>query len=179
MKTLSANVFFEIFKKEKPILIDVRSPDEFRACHVPDSINVPLDKIEQNIENEIPREGTVYLLCQSGMRSERARKLLESRGYTHLICIEGGIAQCTKMPGMVTTFSRHLPLMRQVQLAAGFLVTLGILLAWLVHPAFIGLSLFVGLGLMLAGATGFCGMAMLLEKMPWNHFKKKEYLCSS
>ncbi|RZJ93902.1 MAG: DUF2892 domain-containing protein, partial [Brevundimonas sp.] len=61
-----------------------------------------------------------------------------------------------------------LELMRQVQIAAGSLVLLGTVLAWLVHPAFIALSGFVGAGLVFAGASGFCGMARVLAVMPWN-----------
>jgi hypothetical protein len=64
--------------------------------------------------------------------------------------------------------SRVLSLERQVRIGAGSLVLLGLALAWLVHPAFAGLSAFVGAGLVFAGVTDWCGMAMLLAKMPWN-----------
>ncbi len=57
---------------------------------------------------------------------------------------------------------------RQVRIAAGSLVLTGILFGWLVHPAFFGLSAFVGAGLVFAGVTDTCGMGMLLSKMPWN-----------
>jgi hypothetical protein len=56
---------------------------------------------------------------------------------------------------------------RQVRVVAGSLVLLGILLS-LVHPAFLGLSAFVGAGLIFAGVTDYCGMALLLARMPWN-----------
>jgi hypothetical protein len=58
--------------------------------------------------------------------------------------------------------------MRQVQIAAGLLILTGLLLAWLVAPAFVALTAFVGLGLTFAGLSGFCGMARLLALMPWN-----------
>ena len=58
--------------------------------------------------------------------------------------------------------------MRQVQIAAGSLVLLGVLLGAFVAPAFYALSGFVGAGLLFAGASGFCGMARLLAAMPWN-----------
>ncbi len=177
MKTISVNDFFKIKETEKPTIIDVRSPDEFSACHVYDSLNIPLDKIEEGFQSAIPKDRPVYLLCQSGMRSDRARKILESQGYTNLTCIEGGIVECAKKPGMVEVFSKRLPLMRQVQLAAGFLVTLGIVLARFVHPGFLALSLFVGLGLMFSGATGLCGLAIVLEKLPWNRFNATGQKC--
>ena len=58
--------------------------------------------------------------------------------------------------------------MRQVQIAAGALALLGVLLGALVAPAFFGIAAFVGAGLVLAGVSGFCGMAHLLAAMPWN-----------
>ncbi len=61
-----------------------------------------------------------------------------------------------------------LPLERQVLAIAGSLVLTGVILSLLVHPYFIALSAFVGAGLMVAGLTGFCGMALLLARAPWN-----------
>ncbi len=58
--------------------------------------------------------------------------------------------------------------MRQVQITAGLLILTGIVLGWAVNPIFYALSAFVGAGLTFAGATGWCGMAMLLKTMPWN-----------
>ena len=72
---------------------------------------------------------------------------------------------------MVRTAATRLPLMRQVQLIAGLLILTGTLLSLFVHPGWIGLAIFVGAGLTVAGSTGFCGMAVILEKMPWNRAK--------
>jgi rhodanese-related sulfurtransferase len=58
--------------------------------------------------------------------------------------------------------------MRQVQIAAGSLVLLGVILSQTVAPGWIWLSGFVGAGLTFAGISGFCGMARLLAAMPWN-----------
>jgi rhodanese-related sulfurtransferase len=63
--------------------------------------------------------------------------------------------------------------MRQVQMAAGGLILLGGALGVMVHPGFWGISAFVGAGLFVAGATGFCGMARLLAVMPWNRRMKR------
>jgi hypothetical protein len=59
-----------------------------------------------------------------------------------------------------------------VQIAAGSLVVLGIVLGFAIHPAFFGLSALMGAGLTFAGVTGFCGMARLLSIMPWNRAAK-------
>jgi hypothetical protein len=58
--------------------------------------------------------------------------------------------------------------MRQVQIAAGSLVVLGVALGAMLHPGFFALSGFVGAGLVFAGATGTCGLARMLRMMPWN-----------
>ena len=54
----------------------------------------------------------------------------------------------------------------------GLLVLLGAISAGFVHPAFIGLSAFVGAGLVFAGITDTCGMGMMLARMPWNRVKE-------
>ena len=58
--------------------------------------------------------------------------------------------------------------MRPVMITAGSLVLLGVALGAVVHPGWLGLSGFVGAGLVFAGASGWCGMAKLLALMPWN-----------
>jgi hypothetical protein len=60
---------------------------------------------------------------------------------------------------------------RQVRIAAGAIVLTGALLARFVTPNFIWLSGFVGAGLVFAGITDFCGMGLLLAKLPWNKRK--------
>lgn len=62
--------------------------------------------------------------------------------------------------------------MRQVQVAAGSLVLLGVFLGAYVSPGFYFLAGFVGAGLVFAGFSGFCGMARLLMRMPWNRQNK-------
>ena len=57
---------------------------------------------------------------------------------------------------------------RQVQVAVGVLVVVFTLAGFGVHPLFHALAGLTGLGLINAGVTGWCGMAMLLAKMPWN-----------
>ena len=83
--------------------------------------------------------------------------------------LEGGL-DAWKQAGLPVDADRKAPIeiMRQVQLAAGSFVVTGALLAATVHPAFIWLSAFVGAGLVFAGASGWCGMAHLLARAPWN-----------
>ena len=77
-----------------------------------------------------------------------------------MACIAAGLP--------VVRGKKAISLERQVRIAAGSLVVVGALLGWSVHPAFVGLSAFVGAGLVFAGITDTCGMGMILARMPWN-----------
>jgi Protein of unknown function (DUF2892) len=89
-----------------------------------------------------------------------------------VVNVEGGMLACIEAGLQVVRGKKAISLERQVRIAAGLLVVLGSLLGWFVHPAFIGLSAFVGAGLLFAGITDTCGMGMLLARMPWNQVSK-------
>ena len=94
-----------------------------------------------------------------------------------MVNIEGGTMACGE-PGLsVVHGKKAISLERQVRIAAGLLVLLGALLGWFVDPAFIGLSAFVGAGLVFAGITDNCGMGMVLARMPWNQVKEVASPC--
>jgi rhodanese-related sulfurtransferase len=110
------------------------------------------------------------LVCQSGKRSSRGVPLLRQQDHPDPVSdLEGGIPSW-EQAGLPLRKLKNapLPLMRQVQIAAGSLVLLGLILSTVVAPAWILLSWFVGAGLVFAGISGFCGMARLLARMPWN-----------
>lgn len=147
-------------------LIDVREPMEYASGHISGSLNVPLSRIT---EAHLP-SGPLVLVCQSGKRSTKALAQLLQQGHPHpLADLEGGVPawQQAGLP-LRKLNGAPLPLMRQVQIAAGSLVLLGLILSNTVAPAWILLTWFVGAGLTFAGITGFCGMARLLAAMPWN-----------
>ena len=73
------------------VLLDVRTPQEYREGHIPGSQNVPLqqlDKVEEVTEN---KDAVLYVYCRSGARSRQAVSLLQAMGYTNVRNI-GGIA---------------------------------------------------------------------------------------
>ncbi|MEB3173393.1 MAG: rhodanese-like domain-containing protein [Cyanobacteriota bacterium] len=147
-------------------IIDVREPMEFVGGHIPGSRNIPLALLN---EAPIP-DGPLVLICQSGARSERGVATLRQRGLAVGIAdLEGGMIawQAAQLP-IEKRKGAPLPLMRQVQIVAGGLVLLGVILSQAAAPGWIWLSGFVGAGLMFAGISGFCGMARLLAAMPWN-----------
>lgn len=151
----------------KVCFVDVRSENEFRSGHVPGAICYPLDQLERG-EVAPPKDRLVVLSCQSGLRSAKAHTLLRSRGYENLAELEGGFSAWAKAGLPVNRLTRVIPVFRQVMITAGFLVFSGTLLGVFVDPRFLFLPGFVGAGLAFAGASGFCGMAYLLERMPWN-----------
>lgn len=154
-------------EKETVCIVDVRTEDEFKSGHVPGASCVPLDRIECGTA-ELPKDKLVILSCQSGRRSARARELLLARGYENLVEMEGGFSAWAAHGLPVNRLRAAMPVIRQVMLTAGSLVFAGSVLAWLVNPVFLAIPLFVGAGLTFAGATGWCGLAYLLELMPWN-----------
>ena len=107
--------------------------------------------------------------CRTGNRTGVNCDRLAAQVPGQAFVLDGGL-DAWKKHGLATRTDRSKPieLMRQVQMTAGGLILTGAALGMLVHPAFWGLSAFVGAGLFVAGATGFCGMARLLAVMPWN-----------
>lgn len=147
-------------------LIDIRAPDEHAREHIPGAANVPVAAIDRIDAGDCP----VVFHCRSGARTQgNAARLVAAAGGAPCYVIEGGL-DAWRRAGLEVKADRGQPLelMRQVQLAAGALILLGVALGFLVSPGFFGISAFVGAGLMLAGATGWCGMARLLRHMPWN-----------
>lgn len=149
-------------------IIDVREPDEVAFEAIPGAKNIPMSRIERSNLSEFSPHDRLFVICQSGGRSCRASDILRNCGFTNVIDVAGGINAYKRAGGTVVRGKQPLPLMRQVQIVAGGLVIVGVILALTTHPAFIYLSGFVGLGLLLAGITGFCPMATILSKLPWN-----------
>lgn len=145
-------------------MIDIRGRDEFARSRAVGAKNVPVEEIES-----LEAGGPVVFLCRSGMRTvTNAAKLGAACGGEAYI-LDGGL-DAWRAAGLATEDDRSQPLeiMRQVQIVAGSLVLIGVVLGFLVTPLLFGLSAFVGAGLVMAGVTGWCGMAQLLRGMPWN-----------
>jgi rhodanese-related sulfurtransferase len=155
------------FAKEGALtLIDVRTPAEFGEVHVVFARNVPLDQLAPGALGLDPA-APVYVVCQKGSRGAKACEKFRAAGFAHAANVEGGTLACVEAGLPVVRGRKAMSLERQVRVAAGALVLLGVGLSFL-HPAFVGLSAFVGAGLVFAGVTDTCGMGMLLARMPWN-----------
>ncbi len=149
-------------------VLDVRMPMERAAESVAGARLVPLDELEQRLDDVRALPAPRLILCRTGRRSALAQEALARLGVGALTVIEGGLEAWKLAGGPIVTGAPRMSLERQVRVAAGSLVVVGALLAWLVHPGFLALSAFVGAGLVFAGLTDTCGMGMLLAKMPWN-----------
>lgn len=162
-------------------LIDVRTPVEFREVHVEFAQNVPLDGLDPHTimqDRNGNQDEPLYVICRSGGRSEQACGKFRKNGFTNVVNVEGGTVACEQTSLPLVRGQKAVSLERQVRIAAGSLVLLGVILAWKVNPGFIGLSAFVGAGLIFAGITDWCGMGMLLARMPWNRCSSEQASCS-
>ena len=81
-----------IKNKEKFILLDVRTEEEYEASHIPNAINIPLNNLESQIEHLLPyKDDKVVIYCRSGRRSIMAAFMLEDNGFKHLYNLKQGI----------------------------------------------------------------------------------------
>lgn len=153
---------------QQVILLDVRESSEYAGEHIAGSISLPLSTFEADQVAQFGDQPLV-LCCQSGMRSSKAFQKLLNYGFHNVSQLKGGLASWKAM-GLKTNKSQNAPisLFRQVQIVAGFLVTIGTGLGAFVSPWFLLLSGFVGCGLVFAGVTNTCAMGQLLAKLPYN-----------
>jgi rhodanese-related sulfurtransferase len=172
VSTVSPAMLAELSRAGKKIdLIDVRTPVEFREVHVEIARNVPLDRLDPQALMQA-RNGSsaepLYVVCKSGGRGQQACEKFIQAGYTNVVNVEGGTTACIDAGLPVVRGKKAMSLERQVRIAAGALVLIGVIGSYTLHPYLIGLSAFVGAGLMFAGITDTCGMGMILARMPWN-----------
>ena len=171
MQTITPQALAEKQSSETIDLVDVRTPAEYGEVHAVGAVNQPLDSIDpagvqagRNGRSEEP----LYLICKSGSRSAMAVKKFVAQGIENVVSVEGGTSAWDAAGLPVVRGKKAISLERQVRIAAGSLVVIGSALGFFIDPRWIGISAFVGCGLVFAGVTDTCGMGMMLAKMPWN-----------
>ena len=166
MKQIKPAALRQTLVRNEALVIDVREPGEFAREHIAGTQSFPLSSFDPS---RLPRDRRIVLCCQSGARSSRALAQLEAAGLNDIAQLDGGLGawKAAHLPTSID-ITQPISIMRQVQIIAGSLVVLGAVLAAVVSPWFIVLSGFVGAGLMFAGITDTCMMAMLLSKLPYN-----------
>ncbi|HEY8901469.1 MAG TPA: rhodanese-like domain-containing protein [Chthoniobacterales bacterium] len=150
------------------LLLDVRTPGEYAAEHIAGAALMPLDRLDAAAVTAQAAGRPCVVVCQGGKRASMAAERLRTAGVGNLSVLTGGV-NAWKDAGLPLERGRGvISIERQVRIGAGSLVLIGVALGFAVNPWFFGLSAFVGAGLVFAGVTDFCGMALVLAKMPWN-----------
>ncbi|MEM9445327.1 MAG: rhodanese-like domain-containing protein [Verrucomicrobiota bacterium] len=154
------------------LLVDVRTKPEYEAMHARGAEHLPLDSLTIEKASELRRkvfeDEQILLLCKSGKRASRAASIFSKAGHPDVCVVEGGTDQWVQANLPHLRGPKMMSLERQVRIAAGVLVAVGAALTYWVNPAFTIVPAFVGCGLVFAGLTDWCGMGLLLAKMPWN-----------
>ncbi len=155
---------------DEAVLVDVREGFEHASERIGGSRHHALGTLDPGEIRSLYPQRKIVFHCKTGRRAadaaERYRKSVGEEAFR----LSGGI-EGWKAAGLETERSESAPrldVMRQVQITAGSLVLIGTVAGAFVTPWALVLSGFVGGGLVFAGASGWCGMAKLLARMPWN-----------
>lgn len=179
--TISASSLAELHRNGATIeLIDVRTPREFEEVHVEFARSLPLEHLDvESLMKERSGKANqpLYVICKSGTRGKAACEQLLKAGLASVFNVEGGTTAAVEAGLPVVRGRKAFALDRQMRIVAGSLVLLGAALGAFVHPAFIGLSAFIGSGLIFAGVTDYCPMINMIARMPWNQAPPSPKAC--
>jgi hypothetical protein len=138
--------------------------------HIDFARNIPLDRLDPKAiaaERNDRANEPLYLVCRTGSRANQACQKLAAAGL-NVVNVEGGTLAWDAAGLAVVRGKKIISLERQVRIAIGVVVLFSAVLAVFVHPYWIGLAAFMGAGLIFSGVTDFCGLALILGRMPWN-----------
>jgi len=169
LKSIDANTLQTWLNTGEAVLVDVREPAEHAAESIQGATLLPLGSISK-IALPAHANKKLVIHCRKGGRGGTAcQKLLAEDPNLDIYNLEGGIDAWSAAGLTIASSGKSfLPLDRQVQLTIGLCVLAGSLLGYFISPVFFLFTGFFGIGLTFAGLTGFCGLALLMAKMPWN-----------
>ncbi|TDC71712.1 rhodanese-like domain-containing protein [Actinomadura sp. GC306] len=150
-----------------PRMLDVRTPAEFAAAHIPGSYNVPLDTLREHRDELRGSLQEVVLVCRTGARAAQAEHALAEAGLAKVHVLDGGIVAWEAAGAPINLGRARWDLERQVRLVAGLLVVVGVL-GGIAVPGLQWLAAVIGAGLAVAAFTNTCAMGMLLARLPFN-----------
>ncbi len=162
----------EIEPKDIPdnaFIVDIRTPAEYKAISLEREHNfTEMSKInpKEFVQQYGLKDKEIYILCNSGNRATKSAKMFQAAGFDNITVVKGGIQRAKEQ--IATKVGEAIPLERQIRIAAGLLVLIGLFLAVFASKYFLIVPLFVGAGLVYSGITGDCYMGMVLADMPWN-----------
>tara|TARA_Y100000588_G_C14239686_1_gene918810 strand:- start:101 stop:634 length:534 start_codon:yes stop_codon:yes gene_type:complete len=155
--------------KDNVVLIDVREAFEHQNESIDDDIHIPLNQLCEAKLNDFSNRKIIFY-CASGNRSLKACKKMDKKtDGLDLYTLDGGI-QSWKNKGYFLQKSEkaQMPLNQQVQLVIGIFLLIGCMLTFFINTLFVIIPFLLGCGLIFAGLSGTCGMALFIAKMPWN-----------
>lgn len=171
---LSPRQALEWLSSGQAVLVDVREPAEFSASHIAYAVSAPPARTSAVLRDmPLPADRKIIFQCQKGGRGGQACAAVGplAPGGQEVFNLEGGIEAwvVAGLPVVATgAGAPTLSIFRQVQITVGLLVAVGVILGFTVSPAgFVVAGLF-GAALATAGLTGWCGLALLLNRAPWN-----------
>jgi rhodanese-related sulfurtransferase len=169
--TITPNEAAKLIANGQAMLVDVREPGEFSSAHIASAVSIPLSHLSEFLASEGTPDKPLIMQCQRGARGENACALANSvsRNLT-VYNMEGGIEawQAAGLPVIGGGRAPKISIFRQVQIIVGGLVALGVVSGFLGYPVGFAAAGFFGAMLAIAGVSGWCGLALLLNRMPWN-----------
>lgn len=174
-ENISATQAHEWLKTGQAILIDVREPDEFKAEHITYALSIPLQSVPHAMNFIDPAGKKVIFQCLKGRRGEHACEIFKSQSPNSAIYnISGGIMGW-KDAGLAVVGGEAgaacgcgISIFRQVQIIVGLVIAAFVALGYMGFTIGFALAGLAGFLLFIAGATGFCALAMALMHAPWN-----------
>jgi rhodanese-related sulfurtransferase len=172
VRNLDAPAVYKMIQEGSAVIIDVREKMEYDAAHIDGAVNIPFSEL--SIEHHaFPKDlggKALIFQCATGPRSSMACEKLMANINSEDIChMDGGLQSWTDHSYPIIKSQKFcIPLIGQVQITAGLFMLTAILLGSVVDETLFYLGLIPGVGLIISGATGWCGTMKLLMKMPWN-----------
>jgi rhodanese-related sulfurtransferase len=89
---ISPNEAVQCINREKGVVVDVCSADEFAQSHIKGAVNLPLDELEARLSKTVKNKSTpVIMVCAAGARSKRAQAIAQKLGYEKVHSLHGGL----------------------------------------------------------------------------------------
>lgn len=175
IKSVDPRAASEWLANNEAIIVDVREPGEYESMHIVGAKLIPIGVVATSELPELKNKKLI-MHCQFGRRGGMAcEKLLSMNPALDIYNLEGGISAWEKEGLHVErSESTVIAIDRQVQITIGSGVLIGLILGYGFNQAFFFISAFFGAGLLYAGISGSCGLAVIMSKMPWNIKKKSD-----
>lgn len=178
IKTIDAATLKQWLDKGEAVLVDVREPAEHAAENIKGAALLPLSSVSKSALPPCSDKKLVIHCRKGGRGGSACEKLLAEDPMLDIYNLEGGIEAWNRAGLTVVSSGKFfLPLDRQVQLAIGLLLITASMLGALSTPIWFLFTGLIGAGLTIAGLTGFCGLAIIMAKMPWNSKTGEKNFC--